>query len=326
MGEPRPDSKARIIKISPAEVSPIPINWLHPLDEERSRNFLSSRLPVDLYNRLASSPRPQSSPNADSNEREEVEQVKRRRLGGSGEVGSWLLKTLYEESFAVKPVMAVGGVISHFNQENRIVYIYPEKKLVRVVPNDVLVIINKKFPNFERFDIDQAFVSLAGLTETGQLSLDELATIVNGAYAFGTPVNSPRWADRVRARIDQRVYPRFEENPAMIARFPGHEPEVRQGWEFLRTYQRFASELGKPVKDARLKAEFPEVHMEVAIDAIVGAWKALYSRGGLVFHDKGGFRFSGDEGFDEGLRKLAVVRSSEDLAFLYDHFCVRGAL
>ncbi len=329
--------KARIVSVNgkPFDVQPRPsvisveteqYPWVHPLDQQEAREFLSKRLSKELYNDLINSPRPTLSASANETEKAEAEEVKRRRntrLEVSGErvvndVGSWLTRTLYEETFAVKPAVTLGGVLSH--------HYYQRRRINgrEVTPEVAVKNLQDIKQNFSALSFPQFMSSCRDLLERGEISMQQLGDTIEDIGHLGIPLNNPTASFMLPRRLIQQII----ENPTALA---GSRIHLERGWLSLRAFASFQDSLLAPAKDERLLAEFNDMpawwngQHPTGIQMLSAAWYTL-GKPGLAMAENFTFKRHNEKGYNEGLRKLAVLRASPDLAFLYTHFSAIGSI
>lgn len=312
--------RARVVSVENRTVP-----WVHPLDQQEAREFLVERLPAELYKDLINSPRPALSVRADEIEKAEAEEVKRRRgarLVHSGghiisDVGSWMTRTLYEETFAVKPAITLGGTLSHHYRQMWASGedFSPEaisRKLQIIDPN----VVNSSFTEFTQL--------CKQLFDNGQLSTRQFGDLIEDIGTLGVPTNN--WSSTFM--VQRSMMGKFLEDPTMLAssQLGTH---LERGWLFLRSFHLFEEEMLAQITDERVRGEFtvPEGRKQPStrIEMLLAAWHTL-GRPGLAMTEDFTFKRHNEKGYDEGLRKLAVLRASPDLASLYNHFSAIGSI
>lgn len=303
--------KARVVRV---ETRTTP--YVHYLDNLEARTFLQGVLSQDLYEDLLQSPRPVSSRHPDEIESQSIAQVKRRReqrFSGM-DTGGWVLKNLYEETFAVLPDYALGGLISHhYRRDSRALLGH-----VRSIDSDIL-----------SFSDAEGLRKLKENQEAGRSTRAEYRTMVQMIAHVGVPTNDPH-GQYTKERLKIKDQPgKPGDDPETLLQREDFKDSFGRGWLFLQGLHAFETELFQASTDDRVINEFIKARVvgveithsqEMILDR---AWESL-SR--LVFHQGSVFKPTSELDLGDAIRKLAVLRASPKFAFLYSHFTAEGAI
>lgn len=278
-----------------------PTEWVHPLDQPQVKSFLKENLDPTLFGNLVDSTRPTLSANPDQLELKEADAVKKSRLQGDyEETGSFVARTLYEETFGVMPAATLGGILSHHFRE-----IHYDNHHIN--PNAAVEELSAIEKDVLSLPAEQALEKVH--------NIDIIEVIGN----LGIPANDLYGS----FHLEDRIYDSVVENPASILRSPKYGHIFQRGWLFLRCLSAFTQKLSASCKDKRILEEYSDFSR---IKVLISAWQNLGSVKGGILTEAGTFKKAGDPGFQDGLKKLAVLRSSPDFAFLYKHFSALGSL
>ncbi len=283
--------------------------WVHPIDNPQFLEFLKRHISNDLVEDIVVSPRPQLTENPDTRELQEAEAVKnyRNRLV-TEDIGTWVARTLYEESFAVNPAFTLGGVISHGG-------IGGSYNGVDFFPQSVIERFSTLDPKFFLLTPHDFFKILDEKVKNGEMSTPELTTTFAGIAQLGLPVNE--------LSIPSTPYgsemARFTDSPSFKRFF-------NFSWLLLGSMAQYP-ELQEVCTDERLIDTFKLKQGAKKINVIKSIWfDQLGKPPNEIFNDPGTYKTSFDEGLEKGVEKLAVLRSSKDFGFLYGSFSAYGAI
>lgn len=285
----------------------------HPLDDQEVKDFLKGSLPEDLNNDLERATRPQLSPFADQQEREEAEKIRLRRSRFPGEeVGSWATRTMYEETFAVIPEHTLGGILSHNDRS-----FLGEDSIKN--PDTMIGKLKELGIDIDSASPEEALRKIKESQESGKINFIEFDRILQGIVDVGVPSNIR--IDHSYIRVDNPI---IERDPTILTRNRTFRSLVKSSWLYLRAYSACKDELSTQVADRRLIDEFG-LEGKTKMQALAGVWRQL-GNPGPVLDEEGTFKHPWDEGFEEGVRKLAIVRASPDFKFLYENVSALGAI
>lgn len=280
--------------------------WKHPLDDSRVREYLHGILDKDLYQDLVSSPRPALTSSPDLKELVGAEQQTRRwTLGPHIGLPDWILMTLYEESFAIRPRGTVGGMLTHLYDPGSTER--TEAKIVGVVGSDIF-----------QLSLENGMRQLGEFKDQGRVSAADLEELLRGIAFNGRYVNSQDWT------VDFLALKELSANPLLLDRFSGSLGTLRLGWEFFQITTLLKDELRTDLTDQRLKQEF-ELGDEGKLLALRKIWVAGSASTDSTYQP-GSYRSVHEPGFVEGLRQVAILRASPDFNFLYRQFNTSGVI
>lgn len=297
--------------------------WVHPLDREEVRKFIEERLPANLVERLAVSARPSLPYPCGVQVNEDwvkITKYKERARLKSGEVieevGQWVLRTLYEETFAVLPVPTPGGVLSHHYREKT-----PQAH-IKTNLDELVGMLNSLDSRIFALPLEPALVRMKDWLDDGRISVEQLVEVVQQIGDFGIPIND--WQRTFRLSFPDLI--RISKDPALAVCSHHLKADIERGWLFLQVFASYQDELNASCSDEVLLNEFGLPAGITRAHALGIIWGQLGRGGSEVITEKGSFRDSSDGQFLEGLRKLAVLRSSPDFSFLYQHFSATSAV
>lgn len=297
--------------------------WVHPFDREEVQVFVKKRLPAALFERLADSARPSLRDHPSVQENEDwvkITKYRERARLESGEpveeIGQWVLRTLYEESFAVIPIPTLGGVVSHFYREKA-----PQAR-IKTNLNELIKTLDALDPRIFTLPLEEALARMKEGLDEDQISAEQLIGIVQQIGDFGIPLNN--WQRTFRLTFPELS--NIAKDPTLFARSYHVKADLERGWLFLQVFAAYQDELNALCSDEVLLNEFGLPERISRARALEIVWDQLGRGNSQVITERGGFRDSNDEQFSEGLRKLVVLRSSPDFSFLYQHFSAASAI
>ncbi len=279
----------------------------HPLDDSEVKEFLDKSLPEDLKKGLEESSRPQLSQFSDEREREEAEKTKIRRIRFPMEdPGMWANRTMYEETFAVLPEYTLGGLLSHHNRETKL-----NERLVNA--EEVTRRLEGLGIDIRTSSIEETLERIQELFDNEGMSFRDTEQLVSELSLLGVPVH-------VWGSGGSSVFLRKGDDLTKYSK----NPQYKAGFLFLKAHASYKEELNTQCTDERLINEF-DLTGKTKLQALSEIWFQLGSPG-PVLDDQGTYKSSYERNFQEGLKKLAIVRASPDLSFLYEHFSAHGAI
>lgn len=283
--------------------------WIHPIEREAEKKFLRERLPADLANRVISCRKPVLSSAPDTKEIQEARKSRNRKemveMDGQPveDVGAYTLRVLYEEAFGVLPVETFGGLITHYGRGS----LGETLNIIRGIDEGITALpVEEAISRFKVLLIDEREKDSPDFFET-----------IKDIESIGKPDLQPSRVLPVPSVIN---------HPQSLLKGLSAEP-IRRGWSLLQAYSLYESNFNDLIKDERLRDEFGLDSNTSVKDALDGVYYQVRKPDGFVFQDeKGHFREKGDEKYNEGLRRLAVLRTSPDFAFLFNHYSAVGAI
>ncbi len=296
--------------------------WVHPLDQEEVKSFLKDRLASAIYSGLEKATRPIQSPSPSFEEMREVEEMK--NLHGryhDEDIGSWVLRVLYHETFGIilgtGNLLTFGGAITHYWKNYKV---YGEGM---ISPQTILDRMSQLEIDIASLSLDQMLTRIHEAAKSNKLTGFQLDVLLTGLIKIGIPTNHKQYGietDIYRAVANKQQDP--------IKLLEGWQAEfVKKSWLILKLAYWYRQELVATYADERLK-EFNIPSGLSHVQALLEIWKVLGKQDGLIWkgQEEEGIRDSTDALFDGGLRQLAIVRTSPDFTFLYTFFCAEGAI
>lgn len=320
---------------------------IHPLDQETVKGFISDRAEPSIVNDLNRATRPTASSLVEDGKSAVEAKQRRERVQTGGyqeEIGQWVLRVLYEETFGVTPVITLGGILTHHYREGSREEVLSQTDLfglIRILKGVDRQILsgsveeglsklsgqaiseaakqNDPLEALVRRKIIQKVPSLLG----GRIKTDiDPLAVFEGIGRLG--VQTKDWRRRFSLSSNPAFRKKVIETPRLLL---GGQTglDIERGWQFLQAYDAYYPELIAPCKDELLMEAFGLNKGTTKIEVLLKCWKDLGGKKGAI-DDSRGFISENEKRFDEVLKKLLVLRSSPDFEFLYRSFSASEAI
>lgn len=281
--------------------------WQHPFTLPENQPLLRTHLSPALVEKLLQSVAHPPDVTPSTTDRQAVHD--RLAKATFEDPSSFALRVLYEESFAVKPATP-GGLVSHYYKDAIHIDDY-HIQLDDVIAKFRAVTLDGDDDIFS-LPFDQAFCAVL----KQEPSIGQARALAQAFVKFGathsemlrpfTHIDTPNW-HKILTEPEKIITERSE-----------YGTYLKTGWKFFQVYQESADQWRSPLTDTELIQEFGLQAGISRIAAYQRIWNNLGGEKSQVLNtDDSTFKNEAHPDYEAGLRKLALLRSSPDFAFIY---------